>query len=470
MDWRSPPWAKTPVRKTVIHPFIVAFVLSRLSYHGNPIGTPNNARITKQIESAMSKGWHHFSKFKKQESIMNAVGIDVSKGKSTIAIMQPFGVVIASPYEISHTESELKELARFLKSLSGETKVLMEYTGRYYEPIARYLHEAGIFVTVVNAILTHNYSANTIRKAKTDKHDAIKLASMVLDRWLDLKEYIPEDNIRQTLKICNRQYNLYSKMKTMLKNNLIALLDQTFPGVNNLFCSPARKSDGHEKWVDFALKFWHSECVCGISQNSFKDKYNRWCIKHGYYYREIKAEEIYVFSKNHAGLMPMCEPVKTLVTQAIQEVQTIEETIAVLKAQMHELSKNLPEYKTVMDLYGVGEVLGPQLIAEIGDIRRFESRKSLIAFAGIDAPPYQSGAIDIKSRSISKRGSAYLRKTLFQVMTVVLQTSPHGEPVFDFLDKKRSEGKPYKVYMIAAANKFLRIYYARVKENLNITS
>lgn len=221
---------------------------------------------------------------------MNAVGIDVSKGKSMIAVMQPFGVVVASPYEVSHTESELGKLARFLKSLPGETRVLMEYTGHYYEPIARYLHEAGIFVSVVNAILAHDYSGNTVRRAKTDKKDAAKLANMALDRWLDLKEYIPEDEIRQTLKICNRQYNQYNKLKTMLKNNLIALLDQTFPGVNRLFTSPARKTDGHEKWVDFALKFWHCECVCGISERQFKDKYERWCKRGGYYYNADKAE------------------------------------------------------------------------------------------------------------------------------------------------------------------------------------
>ena len=226
----------------------------------------------------MGKGWHHFSKFKKQEILkMNAVGIDVSKGKSTIAVMRPFGEVVASPYDVGHTVSELKELARFLKSLPGETRVLMEYTGRYYEPIARYLHEAGIFVSVVNAILAHDYSGNSLRKVKTDKIDAVKIANMAIDRWLQLVEYVPEDEIRQTLKICNRQYNQYNKLKTMLKNNLIALLDGTFPDVNKLFKSPSRKNDGHEKWVDFALKFWHSECVCGISERQFKDKYERWC-------------------------------------------------------------------------------------------------------------------------------------------------------------------------------------------------
>lgn len=129
---------------------------------------------------------------------------------------------------------------------------------------------------------------------------------------------------------------------------------------------------------------------------------------------------------------------------------------------MDELSSKLPEYDVVLSLFGVGKVFCSQLIAEIGDVRRLKSGKSLVALAGIDPPPDQSGKHDAKSRSISKCGSPSLRKTLFQIMTIYLQRQPADEPVYQFLDKKRSEGKPYKVYMIAAARKFLRIYYARV--------
>ena len=120
-----------------------------------------------------------------------------------------------------------------------------------------------------------------------------------------------------------------------------------------------------------------------------------------------------------------------------------------------------------MKMFGVGPTLGPQLIAEIGDVRRFHSKKALVAFAGIDAPPYQSGIMDVRSRSISKRGSSSLRRTLFLVMAVILQNSPADEPVYQFMDKKRAEGKAYEVYMMAAANKFLRIYYATVKAHLD---
>ena len=102
----------------------------------------------------------------------------------------------------------------------------------------------------------------------------------------------------------------------------------------------------------------------------------------------------------------------------------------------------------VMEMFGVGPTLGPQLMAEIGDVRRFHSKKALVAFAGIDAPPYQSGQMDVRSRSISKRGSASLRRTLFLVMGVILQCAPTDEPVYQFMNKKRSVGKPYRVYMM----------------------
>ena len=141
--------------------------------------------------------------------------------------------------------------------------------------------------------------------------------------------------------------------------------------------------------------------------------------------------------------------------------------LASLKQEMQSLAASLPEYPVVMGMFGIGPILGPQLMAEIGDVRRFHSKKALVAFAGIDAPPYQSGQMDIRSRSISKRGSAALRRTLFLVMGGYLQNAPQDEPVYKFMDKKRSEGKPYRVYMMASANKFLRIYYASVTTYLN---
>ena len=117
-------------------------------------------------------------------------------------------------------------------------------------------------------------------------------------------------------------------------------------------------------------------------------------------------------------------------------------------------------------MYGVGETTAAQLMAEIGDVRRFPRRSSIVGFAGVDPAVDQSGKHEAKSTPTIKRGSPHLRKTLYQIVCTYLKRSPVDEPVYQFLDKKRSEGKPYFVYMTAVQNKFLRIYYARVKECL----
>lgn len=395
---------------------------------------------------------------------MNAVGIDVSKGKSTVAVIQPFGVIVAEPFDVFHTDSGLKKLVSFIKSLSGETKVVMEYTGTYYEPIANALHYAGIFVSVVNPLVLNDYDTNRVRKVKTDKLDALKIASYVLDNWIKLRKYEPAETVRKTLQIMNRQCNKLNKILVMQKNSLIALLDCCFPNANTLFTSPRRVSDGHEKWVDFAMKFPHVDSVAKLSLSAFKAKYQSWCKKEHYNYSESKADQIHAYARTIVSTLPMTESVRKMVSDAAKLLNSTLEAIANLHKEMDSIASQLPEYETVMSLYGAGKVFCSQLIAEIGDVTKLKSSKSLVALAGIDPPPNQSGKDDPKSRRISKRGSPALRRTLFLIMTIYLQHQPADEPVYQFLDKKRAEGKPYKVYMIAAAHKFLRIYYARVKE------
>ena len=397
---------------------------------------------------------------------MNSVGIDISKGRSTVAVMRPFGEVVISPFEVRHTDSELSELARRLKSLDGETRVVMEATGNYHAPVAWLLHDAGLYVSVVNAKLVHGCGNNDLRHVKTDRKDAVKLANYGLDRWLTLPRYVPEEDTRLLLKSCYRQYRQYSKVQTVLKNNLISLLDTTFPNANRLFNSPVR-ADGSEKWVDFVAEFWHCGCVCERSEKAFLNKYQRWCRKNGYNFSEEKALYIYSEAGGHIGVMPKSETTKLLVEQAVSQLRATSAALATLRQEMQSLASQLPEYPVVMEMFGVGPALGPQLMAEIGDVRRFYSKKALVAYAGIDAPPNDSGDVTGRHKNMSKVGASSLRRTLFLVMSVYLQTAPLDEPVYQFMDRKRAEGKPYRVYMMASANKFLRIYYATVKTYLD---
>lgn len=396
---------------------------------------------------------------------MNAVGIDVSKGKSMISVLRPLGVTVAQPFEVSHTALELNKLADYISRLDGESKVIMEHTGRYYEAIANVIHERGLFVSAVNPLLIREYGGNSLRRVKTDKADSRKIAKYGLDNWAELREYTPMDTIRYELKTLNRQFQLATKNRVACSNNLVALLDQSFPGVRGWFDSPVRK-DGHQKWVDFAMTFWHMDCVRCVSQAAFTERYRKWCKRNGYNFSPAKAEQIHRESKDMIALIPKSDTTKLLNQESASQLTSISRMAEVLRAEMNRLAAQLPEYPVVMSMYGVGESLGPQLMAEIGDIRRFAGKQSLVAFAGVDPMPNQSGTKDVRSNRSSKRGSPYLRKTLFLVMTVLLQNAPADVPVYQFLDRKRSEGKPYYVYMTAGANKFLRIYYGKVRDYL----
>lgn len=189
----------------------------------------------------------------------NAVGIDVSKGKSMVATLRSYGEIVSSPFEIKHTSGNIRSLIEQIRSIESESRIVMEHTSRYYKPLSRELSLAGLFVTVVNPKLIKDFSDNSLRKVKFDKADAVKIARYTLDSWTELNQYSLMDEIRNQLKTMNRQSGFYMNHKTAMKNNLIGILDQTYPSVNTYFGSPARE-DGSQKWVDFAATYWLWMC------------------------------------------------------------------------------------------------------------------------------------------------------------------------------------------------------------------
>ena len=288
----------------------------------------------------------------------NAVGIDVSKGKSTVAILQPGGTVIRKPFDVSHTSQNLHELAKYLDTLNGDTRIVMECTGRYHEPILKTLSEAGLFVSVVNPHLIKNFGSNSLRKVKSDPADARKIARYTLDNWANLRQYSGMDNMRTQLKTLNSQFSFFMKQKVAAKANLIALLDNTYPGVNKLFDSPTR-DDGSEKWVDYAYSFWHVDCVRGIGLKAYTERYQAFCKRHHYIFQADKPEKLFNASKELTAVFPKEKTYKLLIQQSIQQLNLASAHVERLRREMNELASTLPEYNTVMSIYGVGKTYGP---------------------------------------------------------------------------------------------------------------
>lgn len=232
------------------------------------------------------------------------------------------------------------------------------------------------------------------------------------------------------------------------------------PGISNLL---QNQKDNH-KLTEFVDRYIHFETILNMGEKRFTADYCKWAKKMGYRFNERKAAEIFALAQNGIPSLPNSQSVKIAVREAIRVIHSTEESRNTILAQMQDLCKTLPEYSVVREMNCIGDVLAPRIIAEIGDVRRFRNKHALIAYAGIDAPPYQSGAFNASERKISKRGNSYLRKTGYEIMQSLIKHKPTGDPVYDFIQKKRSEGKCGKEAMIAGLNKFLRIYYGKVME------
>ncbi|MBP3359899.1 MAG: IS110 family transposase [Clostridia bacterium] len=401
---------------------------------------------------------------------MYAVGIDVAKAKSMVSILSDDGEIIKEPFEILNTESGLSELCEIIKMLDDKAYCVVEATSIYHFPVVSFLQENSIFVSVVNPLVIKKYASMDIRKVKTDKADSLKLASYVLDNHRHLVNYSADEQIYAELRVLSRQYLHYVKVLANEKVNLTDLLDRTLPGIKPLLKSTIRTT-GKNKLCDFVSKFWHCDVITNMSENKFVSEYIKWAKKKGYHPNETKAKSLYANALECIPTLSSNSPsTKMLVLEAAKAVSNVETTLATILAQMSALAKSLPEFSVVRSMPGVGDVLAPRIIAEIGDVRKFHSASALIAYAGIDTPPYESGSYSSSNRKITKRGSASLRKTGYEIMQALKIVQPQTDnAVYQYLIKKENEGKPLKVAKIAALNKFLRIYYARVKEQYSST-
>lgn len=396
---------------------------------------------------------------------MLSVGIDVSKEKSTVCAMRPLGEILVMPFEISHTDSDLSEVVRMITRLDSDVKIVMEATGIYHLPVATFLREKGLFISVINPYEMKLYRAQDLRKVKTDKRDSMTIANYGIDKWFDLREFTPQEDVYAELRLLGRQYRFFMESRIEHLLNLTHLLDYTMPGVKACF-SGWSESSGKDKLCEFVEEYWHYDNITRRSEKKFVEHYQKWTKKKGYQFSETKALQIYSLAKDGIPTISSNAPsTKMLLSEAVKALREVNSALFAILTRMKELAKTLPEYPVVRAMGGVGDVLAVKLIAEIGDVRKFKSGKALIAYAGIDPPPYESGKFIGTERHISKRGSTTLRKIGYEVMRCVKSNGGNRDTaVYDFMLKKEDEGKAKKVAKIAALNKFLRIYYARVME------
>ena len=393
---------------------------------------------------------------------MYSIGIDCAKGKSTVCIVTETGECILSPEDYFHTREDLERLHETIGKKTGrkEARVVMEATGIYHWPVLSFLKRKGLFISVINPLKMKLFAKNyNFRGIKTDRHDALVIAAYGAEKWFTLKDFnMKQDERREKLKNLSRVYESFQKPKIVMKQDLDAQLEKIMPGIKKIITED-------DKLYDFIEYFNHFDNISKLSEAKFTEKLNRLAKKKGYRYQRYTPTKIYKLAESAIPTIAFNDECVLINASLISSLRAIDEGLKDILTRLNELASSLPEYETVLAMKGVGYTLAPLIIAEIGDIRLYRSKKSLISMAGIDVPPYESGQFKASHRTITKKGNSHIRRHLYLVMTSLIMCKPKTDTaVYDFMVKKKAEGKLDKQARVAGMRKFLHIYYARVKE------
>lgn len=392
---------------------------------------------------------------------MYAVGIDAAKGKSTVCILSETGEVILHSKDYKHDRKELSSLYETIEKLTKgkEVRIVMEATGIYHWPIFLFLKEKGFFISIINPLRMKSFiKGHNFRGVKTDRHDSKLIALYGCERWYSLADHRIEDDVYEKLKRLSRSYSSFQKPKIHLKQALDVQLEKSMPGIKEVFFDDM-------KLYDFVLRYVHFEKIRKLSKKKFMDNFDLWAKKKGYRFVSSTPAKIYELALTAIPTVPSDDSAKLIQESLISSLKSIEEGINTILARMDELARSLPEYEILRKIPGAGEVLTPLLIAEIGDIRNYHNKKSLVSTAGIDVPPYESGKLHSSKRVITKKGNGHLRRHLYLLLKLIYMSRSQSDPAMhDFMMRKSAEGKLYKQVLVAGMRKFLHIYYARVKK------
>ncbi len=391
-----------------------------------------------------------------------AVGVDVSKSKSTVAIMNEKEMLLEKVFEIANNRSGIAELLKRLEKYSDcETRVIMEATSYYHFPVLFSLKEAGCFVTVANALAVKKFCDEDLRRAKNDRKDAVKLAKYCCEKWERLTDFHLCDEIRAEMLFLSREYDKLMSTQTKLKIQLTELIDKTFAGMKEAVDAESR----YRLLLDIYEKYWHMDKAVAAGKEKFVKDIETLAKKHGHKVGKRIGEILFDAAFDNVPLRPCNSVTKLAVKSCVSMLRQVLKATAEIITEMERLAKKLPEYEVVSQMSGTGIKTRARLIAEIGDVNRFKTAGSLIAFCGIDTPPYQSGRFEAQNRRITKRGNKHLRKIGYEIMRNLKICKPKRDAkVYEYIVKKELEGKAKKAAKIAGLNKFLRIYYKRVKE------
>lgn len=381
------------------------------------------------------------------------LGIDIGKRNHVASLIDEKAKILFKAFSFSNTTDGANSLIEKLSAHTNKSNVEigMEATGHYWLSIYSFLIEKGFTVHVVNPIQTDGWRKGTeIRKRKTDIIDSVLIADLI--RYGDFEETSLSDEEMLSLRNLSRFRNYLVSSIGDLKRKVICVLDQVFPEYQSVFSDVFGETS-----KELLSHFQTADDFENIPSEQLENVLEKVALKG---YAKNKITQISELAANSFGLKFCRDSFSLQLKLLIEQIRFIEAQVSDVEAEIKTVLDKLNSPITTIP--GIGDVNAAVILGKIGDISRFSNASKLAAYAGIDASVSQSGDFQASNNRMSKRGSPYLRKALFQAALI----AAFHDPVFSaFYQKKRSEGKHHLTAVGAVSRKLCNTIFAVLKNN-----
>lgn len=395
----------------------------------------------------------------------SVLSIDVANGKSEVLLITEYGEVLIEPYEVKHCLSEFNLLKEKIDNFNlNDLTIFMESTSTYHLPIQRFFTKNNYNVQVINPILGKNNTRN-LRKTKTDIEDCYNLADLFFKNTVKIHTKNMNDIYSSMIELSRQEKHLTESL-VRSKNRFKQIVANAFP--EYIKCFTANDIFGKTS-LNFIKEFPHADIIKekridALANNLYKSSknccsYNK-CLS--------KAKKIKELANNsYPGIDVDSYEVNNLIN-IVDVISYNGSKLNDVKQDIVKLARQTPYFNIINSIYGIGETSTAQIIAELGDINRFENIKQLNAFCGLDPTIIQSGKSINYHGPISKRGNRNARKILFITCCSIIRASVlHNmdNEILLYYRKKQAENKHFKECIIACSTKLLRTIFAMCKNN-----
>lgn len=395
-------------------------------------------------------------------------GIDISKRFSDLCILAPDNTVICET-KIYHDLTSMNRAVEKLqaaKDTYGESPVIvMESTAHYHRILHQFLTSAGFEVILINPLQSSTIKNIGIRRIKSDKADAKKLALLYRLKVLHSSNF--DHSIANVLKDLTRQRIDLISERVRYINKLEALLDQAFPGYCKVFPQIKVKSS-----LAILARFPTPEAILGARKDTLRKVIGEACGRgKDSIFAHKKADALKIIAAEAQHICMCRTSFNILITMTAAMLSTIQDSAEHLKNEIMKLAMADSDIKNNVELLtsipGIGEYSAVVILSEISDISLFSNPKQLVAFCGLDPTVRQSGSFVGTHNRISKRGSSYLRWILNLCTHVAVHPGKNKASANTVLCNyylKKCESKPPKVALCACMHKMVNIIFAVLRD------